>query len=50
MKKNKIIKLKEENKILKETCEVLSDERLLKDINLSLKQIREGRGMPLSKL
>lgn len=48
--KNNINKLKEENKRLKETCEVLADRNILNSINRSLRQIREGHGIPLSKL
>ena len=50
MKKPKIEKIKRENKALKETCEVLADKRILDSINSSLRQIRDGRGIPLSKL
>ncbi len=45
-----IKRLRNEINTLKETCEVLADEKLLEDINHSLKQIREGRYIPLSKL
>lgn len=43
-------KLKAENKSLRETCEILADKSLLEEIKLSLKQIKEGKGIPLSRL
>lgn len=45
-----ISKLKEENKLLKETCEVLSDRKIMKELKASLQQIRVGKFIPLSKL
>lgn len=46
----KIKKLKQEIKQWKETCEILSNPETMKGIMLSLKQISEGKGIPLSKL
>lgn len=43
-------KLKQEIKSWKETCEILSNKKLMKSIEKSLKQISKGRGIPLSKL
>jgi len=48
--KTQFKKAKLENKYLRETCEVLADKRILADIQISLRQIREGKGIPLSKL
>jgi hypothetical protein len=39
-----------ENKALLETCEVLSDQEIMKDIKKSLNQIYKGKCTPLSKL
>mgnify|MGYP001501973646 CR=1 FL=1 len=47
---DKIDKLKIENKALKETCDILGDQEVMKDIKKSLKQICEGKFVPLSKL
>jgi uncharacterized protein (UPF0147 family) len=43
-------KLKRENRLLKETCEVLADKGILKNIRKSLEEIKEGKFIPLSKL
>jgi len=49
-KMSNLSKLKKENKLLKETCVILGDKILLKEINLSLKQISNGKGIKLSDL
>lgn len=43
-------KFKQEIKSWKETCEILGDREIMKSIQRSLKQISEGKGIPLSKL
>lgn len=43
-------KLKQEVKQWKETCEIVSDKDIMKSIQVSLKQIAEGKGIPLSQL
>ena len=48
--KGKYNKLKIENKALKETCEILADKEVMQDIQESLKQIREGKGISISFL
>lgn len=48
--KDKMEYLKKENKALKETCEILSDQETMKSIKTSLKQILKGKHIPLSKL
>ena len=45
-----IKKLKTEIKGWKETCEIVSDKTIMKSIQKSLKQISQGKGIPLSKL
>ena len=53
MRKKKLsekAKLKQEIKRWKETCEILSDKNIMKSIQVSLKQIVEGKGIPLSQL
>ena len=47
MNKQELIR---ENKILKETCEILADKKIMRDIKSSLAQIRKGKGIPLSQL
>jgi len=47
---NKEKKLKQELKSWKETCEIVSNKEIMKSIEKSLKQIAEGKGIPLSKL
>jgi hypothetical protein len=47
---DKIKQLKREIKSLKETCEILADKKILGSMQKSLKQISEGKGIPLSKL
>jgi len=42
--------LLKENKSLRETCNILSDQNVMKDIQKSLKQIYKGKFSPLSKL
>ena len=46
----KIIKLKSENKALKETCEVLSDKKIMKSIKQSLSDIKKGHYITPSDL
>jgi hypothetical protein len=48
--KMEIEQLRAENRALKETCEVLADTRLMQDIKKSMRQIRQGKVIPLSKL
>jgi PHD/YefM family antitoxin component YafN of YafNO toxin-antitoxin module len=48
--RNKIGKLKTENKSLKETIAILSNKKLLEDIKTSLDQIKQGKTYSLSKL
>ena len=45
-----IKKLKEENRALKATCEILADREILEGIQKSLEQIRQGKGIPLHRL
>jgi hypothetical protein len=49
-KQNMEKKLRQEIKQWKETCEIVSDKDIMKSIQVSLKQIAEGKGMPLSQL
>jgi len=42
-KMNKVTKLKKENRILRETCEVLADKRLMQEIKESLLEIKAGK-------
>lgn len=42
--------LKKEISSWKETCEILSDEKTMNSIKISLKQIEEEKGIPLSEL
>ena len=49
-KMNKEQKLKQEVKQWKETCEIMSNKDIMKSIQISLKQIAEGKGIPLSQL
>jgi hypothetical protein len=48
--KAKIERLKKENKALKETCEILADQKTMEAIKQSLKEIKAGKTIPLSKL
>ena len=50
MKTNKEQKLKQEIKSWKETCEIVSDKDIMQSIQISLKQIASGKGIPLSQL
>lgn len=53
MEKKKISKeqkLKQEIKQWKETCEILNNKEIMKSIAISLKQIAEGKGIPVSQL
>ncbi len=43
-------KLKQEIKSWKETCEIVSNKNIMKSIQISLKQIASGKGIPLSQL
>ena len=45
-----IEKLKKENRALKETCDILADKRILKNIKTSLNQIKAGKKILLSEL
>lgn len=45
-----IKKLKAENRSLRETCEILADKRLMKDIKKSLKEIKSGKFLTLADL
>jgi hypothetical protein len=47
---NKNEKLKKENKLLKETCEVLADKEVLKSIKKSLNEIKTGKFIQLQNL
>ena len=42
--------LKKEIKAWKETCEIIGDKEIMESIKKSLKQIANGKGIPLSKL
>jgi len=48
--KMEIERLRAENRALKETCEILADTDLMQDIKKSMRQIRQGKVIPLSKL
>jgi len=50
MKTDKEQKMKQEIKQWKETCEIIGDKDIMKSIQISLKQISEGKGIPLSQL
>jgi hypothetical protein len=45
-----IQRLRKENRALRETCEILADTKLMQDIKKSMRQIRQGKVIPLSKL
>jgi hypothetical protein len=47
---NEITRLRRENRAVKETCEILADNKVMRDIKTSLRQIRAGKGIPLSRL
>lgn len=49
-KMTQVEELKEENKSLRETCEILSDSDTMKSIEISVKQITQGKFIPLAKL
>jgi len=49
-KEKMILKLKKENKALKETCEILSDKKVMADIRQSLKEIKQGKYIKASDL
>ena len=46
----RIKRLEAENKALRETCEILADKKLMREIRASLKEIRAGKVIPVSKL
>ena len=43
-------KLKQEIKQWKETCDIVSDKKIMQSIQVSLQQIAQGKGIPLSQL
>lgn len=43
-------KLQIEVKQWKETCEIMADRDIMKSISVSLKQIANGKGIPLEQL
>ncbi len=43
-------RLQQEVKSWKETSEILGDKNILKSIQVSLKQIANGKGIPISQL
>ena len=43
-------RLESENKSLKETLEILSNKKIVKEINQSLKEIKQGKTYPISTL
>jgi len=43
-------KLKHEIKQLRETCEILANKQILKSMAISLRQIAQGKGIPLAQL
>ena len=43
-------KLKQELKAWKETCEIVSDKKIMQSIQVSLQQIAQGQGIPISQL
>ena len=45
-----IRRLKKENKALKMTCEILGDTKTMGEIKQSLKEIKQGKVIPLSEL
>jgi hypothetical protein len=47
---NELEKLRKENIALRETCEILSDEKVMKDIKSSLKDISKGDYINISEL
>ncbi|MFW5704467.1 MAG: hypothetical protein ACOCXG_01370 [Nanoarchaeota archaeon] len=47
---NELEKLRKENKILMETCEVLSNSKVMHDIKDSLKEISQGEYYKISDL
>jgi hypothetical protein len=49
-KQNREQELKQKIKQWKETCEIVGDKEIMNSIQVSLKQIAEGRGIPLSQL
>lgn len=50
MKTDKEEKLKQEIKAWKETCEIVSDKKIMQSIQKSLQQISKGNGIPLAQL
>lgn len=49
-KPSKETELKQEIKQWKETCEILSNKDVINSIKISLKQIAQGKGIPISQL
>jgi PHD/YefM family antitoxin component YafN of YafNO toxin-antitoxin module len=49
-KMNKEDKLKKELRSWKETAEILSDQKIMRSIDKSLKEIAAGKGIPISQL
>ena len=43
-------KLEYENRYLKETLEILSNKKIVKELNQSLKEIKQGKTYPISTL
>ncbi len=50
MEKKTNKELKQEVKQWKETCEIMSDKDIMDSIKISLKQIAQGQGIPVSQL
>ena len=46
----KLKRLEFENKSLKETLEILSNKKIIKEISQSLKEIKQGKTYPISTL
>lgn len=46
----KIKKLESENKALKETCEILVDKKVMKNIKQSLVEIKKGHALKIEDL
>ena len=46
----RIKRLKSENRALKETCEILSDKKVMSDIKKSLDEIKSGKFVTISNL
>lgn len=48
--KQEIRQLKQEIRQWKETCEIVRDKDIMKSIQISLKQLAQGKGIPLAQL